>query len=87
MRVLVVEDDPHLAEQLRQAKEAPIDILAYWQAEQDEISRAKLTSLKRGMAVRSILRDYGVSSTRIVLKQVALDEGVPQRIDIMKIQP
>ena len=76
-----------LAETLREAKETPIDILAYWHAEQDRISQAKLRSLKRGMAVRSILRDYGVSSTRIVLRQVALEADSPQLVDIVKIEP
>ena len=76
-----------LAETLREAKETPIDILAYWHADQDRISQAKLRSLKRGMAIRSVLRDYGVSSTRIVLRQVALEADSPQLVDIVKIAP
>ena len=71
-----------LAESLRESAASPVEILAYWSGASEKSGREKLYSLKRGMTVRSFLKDYGVPTTRIVLKEVNDADSAPSLIDI-----
>ena len=71
-----------LADSLRESAASPVEILAYWSGASEKSGREKLYSLKRGMTVRSFLKDYGVPTTRIVLKEVNDADSAPSLIDI-----
>ena len=71
-----------LAESLRESAASPVEILAYWSGVSEKSGKEKLYSLKRGMTVRSFLKDYGVPTTRIVLKEVNDADSAPSLIDI-----
>ena len=71
-----------LADSLRESAASPVEILAYWSGTSEKSGREKLYSLKRGMTVRSFLKDYGVPTTRIVLKEVNDADSAPSLIDI-----
>jgi outer membrane protein OmpA-like peptidoglycan-associated protein len=57
------------------------EILAYWNAASEDPSRAKFFSLKRGMVVRSFLKEHGAVVPRIRLQPVSdLD---PDLVDLI----
>ena len=72
-----------LAETLRSSERPNVEIRTYWSSEAEESSKAKMSSLKRGMLVRSYLRSQGILFARIVLHEIAEDQGSPHLIDIV----
>jgi hypothetical protein len=59
------------------------DIFAYWGATEDQDpSRTKFFSLKRGMVVRSFLKEHGARVPRIRLREVA--DAAPDLIDVVR---
>ena len=71
-----------LAQNLREQTPRPVQIVSYWTGVESTGSEAKLASLKRGMTVRSFLRDRGIASARLELKRVAEEFSPADLIDI-----
>ena len=66
------------------ASSAPvIEIHAYWSSDTENLSGAKMFSLKRGMVVRSYLKARGLNLPRITLKQVQDDSA--HFVDIVRL--
>ena len=67
--------------------QARLRLRAYASAEGSSVSRARRTSLKRALEVRSLLIEYGMRSTRIDVRALgeANDGGPEDRVDIVLI--
>lgn len=77
------QDLSALAVALALAPGTPPEIHAYWRAEAEEESRAKTFALKRGMRVRTFLKDQGVVLPRIVLTRLQDQPG--DLVDILRV--
>jgi outer membrane protein OmpA-like peptidoglycan-associated protein len=74
-----------LADRLASDATLQIQILAYADGDEDNASKARRLSLSRALAVRSILIDQGVRSTRIEVRALGnkVPEGPPDRVDVL----
>jgi outer membrane protein OmpA-like peptidoglycan-associated protein len=74
-----------LADRLSADATLQIQILAYAEGDEDNASKARRLSLSRALAVRSVLIDQGVRSTRIEVRALGnkVPEGPPDRVDIL----
>ena len=61
------------------------EIFAYWSAASEDLSRAKFFALKRGMVVRTFLKERGAVVPRIRL--VPVDDPDPNLIDLLRPLP
>lgn len=77
-----------LADQLAPDDDVRVELHAYAQGDEDDVSRAKLFSLKRGMRVRSYLYEKGVEPRRVLLRPLGIEsgEGPPDRVDIVLLR-
>jgi hypothetical protein len=74
-----------LAGQIPGNPSATPEIFAYWSAASEDLSRAKFFALKRGMVVRSFLKEHGAMVPRIRLLPVSdLD---PNLVDLLRPLP
>ena len=69
--------------------DAQAQILAYANAEDGNVSRARRLSLTRALATRSFLIERGIASSRIDVRALGnqVPDGAPDRVDVRLITP
>ena len=87
--VLTDQDEIGLKSMVKKvaATETRLQLKAYAEAKGNDTSKARRLSLSRAMAVRSLLIENGLRSTRIDVRAlgIARDGGAPDRVDIVTL--
>ena len=74
-----------IARSLKRDEKLRLQLLAYSGGEGQTLSQARRTSLSRGLAIRSLLMERGIQSTRIDMRALGdkSDGGPPNRVDMI----
>ena len=74
-----------IAKSLQRDEKLRLQLLAYAGGKGQTLSQARRTSLSRGLAVRSLLMEKGILSTRIDVRALGnkSDSGPPNRVDMI----
>lgn len=74
-----------IAQSLKRDEKLRLQLLAYAGGEGQTLSQARRMSLSRGLAIRSLLMERGIQSTRIDMRALGnkSDGGPPNRVDMI----
>ena len=74
-----------IAQSLKRDEKLRLQLLAYAGGEGQTLSQARRMSLSRGLAIRSLLMERGIQSTRIDMRALGnkSNGGPPNRVDMI----